>query len=90
MNKAEFISFLASENDCSKAEAERALNMIVDGFTSAVSKKQSVNLVGFGSFAVQKRNAREGRNPKTGAKMNIPAYNQPVFKAGKKLKDVCN
>jgi DNA-binding protein HU-beta len=49
-----------------------------------------INLVGFGSFSVQKRAAREGRNPKTGAKMRIEAYNQPVFKAGKKLKDACN
>ncbi len=90
MNKAEFVSFLAAEHRISKADAERALNMTVNGFMSAMAKGDGVNLVGFGSFNVQSRNAREGRNPKTGAKMHIPAYKQPVFKAGKKLKDACN
>lgn len=90
MNKAEFVSFIASSNNCSKADAERALNMVVDSFTDAMQKGQSVNLVGFGAFDVQKRNAREGRNPKTGEKMHIAAYKQPVFRAGKKLKDACN
>jgi len=90
MNKAEFVSFMANEHDCSKAEAERALNMVVESCIQAMAKSTGVNLVGFGAFSVQKRNAREGRNPKTGAKMHIPAYNQPVFKAGKKLKDACN
>jgi DNA-binding protein HU-beta len=90
MNKAEFVSFMAAEHNSSKADAERALDMVVKSFTAAMGKGNGVNLVGFGSFAVQKRNAREGRNPKTGAKMHIPAYKQPVFKAGKRLKDTCN
>lgn len=90
MNKAEFVSFMAAANNCSKADAERGLNMVVDSFMAAMAKGDSVNLVGFGSFDVQKRSAREGRNPKTGEKMHIAAYNQPVFRAGKKLKDACN
>lgn len=90
MNKAEFVSFIASQHTISKTEAERQLNNIVESITKAISKNESINLVGFGSFSVQKRNAREGRNPKTGAKMHIAAYKQPVFKAGKKLKDSCN
>ncbi len=90
MNKAEFVGFMAGEHNCSKADAERALNMVVESFIEAMAKSTGVNLVGFGSFSVQQRNAREGRNPKTGAKMHIPAYKQPVFKAGKKLKDACN
>ncbi|MDX1924266.1 MAG: HU family DNA-binding protein [Rickettsiaceae bacterium] len=90
MNKAEFVSFIASTHNSSKAEAERALNLVIQSFTDALAKGNSVNLVGFGSFSVQKRKAREGRNPKTGAKMHIAAYKQPAFKAGKKLKDACN
>jgi DNA-binding protein HU-beta len=90
MNKAEFVSFMATAHNNSKADAERCLNMVIESFMDAMAKGHGVNLVGFGSFSVQKRNAREGRNPKTGAKMHIPAYNQPVFRAGKKLKDCCN
>lgn len=90
MNKAEFVSFMAAAHQSSKADAERALNMVMESFMAAMAKGESVNLVGFGAFNVQKRAAREGRNPKTGAKMHIPAYNQPVFRAGKKLKDACN
>ncbi|MDX1916620.1 MAG: HU family DNA-binding protein [Rickettsiaceae bacterium] len=90
MNKAEFVSFIASTHHSSKVEAEKALNIVIDSITHALAKGESVNLVGFGSFTVQKRNAREGRNPKTGAKMHIAAYLQPSFKVGKKLKDACN
>ena len=90
MNKAEFIDFIAQNSGNSKADSERALNLIVDSVTRALSKGESVNLVGFGSFDVKARPAREGRNPKTGASMRIAAYNQPVFKVGKKLKEACN
>jgi DNA-binding protein HU-beta len=90
MNKAEFVNFLATSNNCSKVEAEKSLNMIVDGIMDVMSKGMGVNLVGFGSFEVQDRKARDGRNPKTGEKIHIPAYKQPSFKAGKKLKDSCN
>jgi DNA-binding protein HU-beta len=90
MNKAEFVSFMATARNCSKSDAEKSLNLVIDSFMDAMANGDSVNLVGFGSFSVQKRNAREGRNPKTGAKMHIAAYNQPVFRAGKKLKDCCN
>lgn len=90
MNKAEFVSFLAESNNCSKAEAERSLNMIVDGISDVMASGNDLSLVGFGSFNVQRREAREGRNPQTGAKMHIPAYNQPGFRPGKKLKDACN
>ncbi|MDX2049784.1 MAG: HU family DNA-binding protein [Rickettsiaceae bacterium] len=90
MNKAEFIAYLAGENDISKADAEKITNIVINGFMQALSQGHTVNLVGFGSFAVHKRAAREGRNPKTGAKIRIAAYNQPVFKVGKKFKDTCN
>ncbi len=90
MNKAEFVSFIANANSASKVDAEKALNVVIQGVTDALAQGDSVNLVGFGSFVVHSRNAREGRNPKTGAKMHIAAYKQPSFKAGKKLKDSCN
>jgi DNA-binding protein HU-beta len=90
MNKGELVASMADHSKTSKADAERSLNCVIDCIISALKKGHDVNLVGFGSFNVQKRNAREGRNPKTGQKMQIAAYKQPVFKAGKKMKDACN
>jgi DNA-binding protein HU-beta len=90
MNKGELISLMAELSGNSKADAERALNSVTDSIIMALSKGHDINLVGFGSFQVQDRKAREGRNPKTGEKMKIEAYRQPVFKAGKKMKDACN
>lgn len=90
MNKAEFVGFIAEAGGISKADSERALNLITDSINQALNKGEEINLVGFGSFSVQKREAREGRNPKTGEKMRIAAYKQPVFRAGKKLKEACN
>lgn len=90
MNKSEFVSLLATQNKCSKAEAERSLNMLLEGVKHIISKKDTLTLVGFGVFSVKKRPARDGINPKTGQKMRINAYNQPVFKPGKGLKDACN
>ena len=90
MNKAEFVGFIAETASTSKTDAEKALNLIVESVIQALGQGKEINLVGFGSFSVQKRAAREGRNPKTGAKMRIQAYKQPVFRAGKKLKDACN
>lgn len=90
MNKAEFVTFMADKNNCSKADATRALDMVTESVTKALGSGKDVALVGFGSFYVQSRKAREGRNPKTGAKMHIAAYKQPAFRAGKRLKDACN
>ncbi|WP_316354001.1 HU family DNA-binding protein [Candidatus Trichorickettsia mobilis] len=90
MNKGELISLMAELSGNSKADAERALNSVTDSVIMALGKGHDINLVGFGSFQVQSRQAREGRNPKTGEKMHIAAYKQPVFKAGKKMKDACN
>ena len=90
MNKAEFVTFIADNHSCSKADATRALDMVTDSITKALGSEKDVSLVGFGLFYVQRRAAREGRNPKTGAKMHIAAYKQPAFRAGKKLKGACN
>lgn len=90
MNKSEFVALIAENSDIPKAEAERALNLVTENIIKALHKGKGINLVGFGSFNVLKRKARKGRNPKTGAPMDIKAFNQPGFKAGKKLKDACN
>ncbi|MDX2049830.1 MAG: HU family DNA-binding protein [Rickettsiaceae bacterium] len=90
MNKSEFVTFIAEKYSITKVDAEKSLNVIVESITEALSKGKEINLVGFGSFKVQKRPARDGRNPKTGAPLKIKASKLPVFKAGKGLKDSCN
>ncbi|WP_375359262.1 HU family DNA-binding protein [Candidatus Tisiphia endosymbiont of Neophilaenus lineatus] len=89
MNKGELVALMA-EVGHSKSDAEKALTWVVDSVLKALSRGEDVNLVGFGSFHIQSRAAREGRNPKTGEKMHIAAYKQPVFRAGKKMKEACN
>lgn len=90
MNKSELVAFIANHSGGSKADAERALNLVVESVLAALKKGNDINLVGFGSFNIRKREARDGRNPKTGQKMRIAAYKQPVFRAGKKMKEACN
>ena len=90
MNKAELIEHIASQADISKAAAARALEALIDGVTSTLNKNGSVSIVGFGTFAVTKRAARAGRNPRTGAAINIKAAKVPKFRAGKGLKDALN
>lgn len=90
MNKSEFVDFIAESNSCTKAEAAKALDMVTESITDALGTGNEVALIGFGSYYVQERKAREGRNPKTGEALKIAAYKQPAFKAGKKLKDACN
>ncbi|XVN43627.1 MAG: HU family DNA-binding protein [Candidatus Rickettsia vulgarisii] len=81
---------MADSHSISKTEAEKSINMVIDSLLKAFSKGKGVALVGFGSFNIQKRAEREGRNPKTGAKMKIGSYNQLVFKVGQGTKDACN
>lgn len=90
MNKSEFISFIAEQNKCTKADAERAVNMFAEGLLAAAKKKKEVVLIGLMSLKFIDKAAREGRNPQTGAPMKIKAYTQPQIKAGKALKDACN
>lgn len=87
MTKADLIEKVATDTKVSKAEAARMLNSVFDNLTSALSKGDSVTLVGFGTFSVSRRAARKGRNPQTGAVINIAASKVPRFKAGKALKD---
>jgi DNA-binding protein HU-beta len=86
MNKAELIEVAAKEAEISKAAAERALNAIIAAVVKAVSKGDSVTLVGFGTFKSAKRAARTGKNPKTGATIKIPATTVPKFSAGAAFK----
>ena len=87
MNKAELIDSIASKAGLSKADAKRALDAFVDSTTGALKKGDRVALVGFGSFAVSKRNARTGRNPQTGKPITISAKKVVKFKAGSELAD---
>ncbi len=90
MNKTELIDAVAEAAGLSKADATRALEAVLDSITDSLKKGDQVSLVGFGSFLVRHRNARTGRNPQTGAEINIAAANVPAFKPGKALKDAVN
>ena len=90
MNKAELIANVAAAAGISKKDAEKSINAFMESVEGALKKGDKVQLVGFGTFEVSKRAAREGRNPQTGAVMKIPASYAPKFKAGKALKDLVN
>lgn len=90
MNKSELIDAVAASADLSKADAGKALDAVIQTITGALKAGDSVALVGFGTFAVTDRPARTGRNPQTGASMEIAAAKKPGFKAGKALKEAVN
>ena len=90
MNKTELIAAIAEKAEISKKDSEKALKAFVDVVTEQLKNDDNVQLVGFGTFEVSKRAAREGRNPQTGKTMKIEACKAPKFKAGKALKDAIN
>ena len=90
MNKSQLIDKIADGADISKAAAGRALDAFIDAVGEALKEGDQVALVGFGTFAVRERAARTGRNPQTGATIEIAAGKVPAFKAGKALKDAVN
>ncbi|HEY7673450.1 MAG TPA: HU family DNA-binding protein [Gammaproteobacteria bacterium] len=90
MNKAELIDAVAASANLSKADAGRAIDAVVDAIAKSLKRGQQVAVVGFGTFSVKHRNARQGRNPRTGETIQIAASNVPGFKAGKALKDAVN
>lgn len=90
MNKNDLIDAIAEEADLSKASAGRALDAAINAITGALKNQDTVSLVGFGTFSVKHRAAREGRNPRSGETIQIKASNAPAFKAGKALKDAVN
>ena len=89
MNKTELVAAMAEQTNLSKKDAEAALKAFID-VSEELKKGEKVQLVGFGTFEVSERAAREGRNPQTGETMEIKASKTPKFKAGKALKDMMN
>jgi len=90
MNKSELIDAIAASSDLPKAQAARALDSMIDVISGALKGGEQVTIVGFGTFLVREREARTGRNPRTGEAIQIAASKMPSFKAGKALKDAVN
>jgi len=87
LTKEDMVNSVAEKTGLNKKQSAAALNAIVDAIQGALGKGDSVALIGFGTFEVRQRSARDGRNPQTGAAMRIPAQKVPGFKAGKSLKE---
>ena len=87
MNKTELVAAMADQAGLSKKDAEKALAAVIDTITAALVAGDKVQLVGFGTFETKQREARTGRNPRSGETIEIPAASLPAFKAGKALKD---
>ena len=90
MNKAELISLVAQKTEFTKKDTEKLVNAVFESIGEALAAGEKVQIMGFGSFEVRPREARKGRNPPTGEEIEIPATNNPVFKAGKALKELVN
>ena len=90
MKKLELVAAMAEHAEMTKADAGRALEAFINSVTDALKEEDSVTIVGFGTFAVGAREARTGRNPRTGAAIKIEAAKVPKFRAGKALKDALN
>lgn len=90
MNRTELISAMSENANMTKVDAEKALKAFIDTVTEELKNGGKVQLVGFGTFEVAERAERQGRNPKTGEAITIPASKSPKFKAGRSLKDIVN
>ena len=90
MNRAELVAKIAEKSELTKKDAEKALAAFISSVTEALQDGDKVQLVGFGTFEARKREARTGRDPRTGNPISIPASIAPAFKAGKALKDAIN
>lgn len=90
LSKSELITHIKNETNLSTADVENVVSVFLDAVTNTLKAGDEVRLLGFGTFAVQHSKEREGRNPATGATIQIKASNRPVFKAGKGLKDAVN
>ena len=90
MNKNDLVASVASSAGLSKSDAAKAVDAVFGSISSSLSGGNEVRLVGFGTFSVTRRRATEGRNPRTGERIQIPASNQPKFRAGKALKESVN
>ena len=87
MNKSELVELVAEKTELSKKDSEKAVKAVLESITDGLVKGDKVQLVGFGTFEVRNRKAREGRNPATGEKIKIKALKVPAFKPGKALKE---
>lgn len=87
MNKTELIAAVAEKTDLSKKDADAAVSAVLGAITDALKAGDKIQLVGFGTFEVRNRAAKQGRNPRTGETITVPASKVPAFKAGKALKD---
>ncbi|HIT53796.1 MAG TPA: HU family DNA-binding protein [Candidatus Fimivicinus intestinavium] len=87
MNKTELVNAVAEKADFSKKDAEKAVAAVIESITEALTQGEKIQLVGFGTFEVRERAEKQGRNPRTGEAMTVPASKLPAFKAGKALKD---
>jgi DNA-binding protein HU-beta len=90
VNKNDLVAKVATTAGLSKADSTKAVDSVFDAITASLKGGEEVRLVGFGTFSISNRRATEGRNPRTGEKIKIPASKQPKFKAGKALKDSVN
>lgn len=90
MNKSEFIAFIADRHNITQVKAKEIVDTFSDSVTEALGSGKDVSIIGFGNFKVSRVAAKEGRNPRTGEPIQVPAYNQVKFKVGQKLKDACN
>lgn len=90
MNKTELVAAMAEKAELSKKDSEKALKAFIDVVSEELKNGGKIQLVGFGTFEVSERAARTGKNPQTGAAIQIPASKAPKFKAGKALKDMLN
>ncbi len=90
MNKDDLIAAVANDAGLTKSDAARVVDSVFDTITSTLSSNDEIRVTGFGTFAVTRRAARDGRNPRTGEKIRIPASNQAKFRAGKALKEAIN
>lgn len=90
MTKADLVEIVAKEADMTKKDVEQLVEIIFDSIVSTLNNGEKIELRGFGSFRVRERNARKGRNPKTGEPVEIPAKRVAYFKPGKDLKDIIN
>jgi nucleoid DNA-binding protein len=90
MKKSDFITYISEKHSTSKVEAEKVNDMFTSSVMGALGEGNEISFIGFGNFTVSKVDARAGRNPQTGAVVQVPAYNQVRFKVGQKLKDAVN
>lgn len=90
MTKAELVEEVASQSELTKKDAEVIVQTVLDSITQSLQRGEKIELRGFGSFRIRRRSARQGRNPKTGTGVVVPAKKVPYFKPGKELKDLIN